>query len=435
MMKVKTLSLLICTLFLAGIIPASTCAQNPISSVANSYDSLTNDPNLIKIADAFESCDIDDDYVVFANGSLLQIYNIKTGTLTAVDLGGDIVFPKISDHKVLYFDFHYMGFKMYDIETGEKTEITITNWEGGDSDAFQFYGDYIVYENFNQDMYSTEIYLYNMATGLTLQLTDCPDMDYAENPCIYKNHVVWQRWEGNVNDIFMYDIESQEYTRITNTSEFASETFPSIYENILSYSYFYYDKVNGTQLYALKTYDVSSGVETTILTGENATGTTPEIYGSIIAYSQVGVSLNLYDLTTHTDTAIYEGTWLSYPWNLNGYYIAFTIVDDGIYLYKYNELPVIEIENITGGLFKVSAVIKNTGDVPISGVDWSLLLDGGLIILGRESSGTIATIEPGATAEISSKVIFGFGKTALNVRVGTEAKSQNATVFFVFIKT
>ncbi|KYK32147.1 MAG: hypothetical protein AYK22_09290 [Thermoplasmatales archaeon SG8-52-3] len=137
----------------------------------------------------------------------------------------------------------------------------------------------------------------------------------------------------------MYNIDSKKYTRVTNTSQFESETFPSIYDNNIVYGYLYYDKVNGTKIYGLKMYNITSGFETTILTGEESTGSTPEIFENIIAYSEVGVSLSLYDLKTNYDTSIYEGDMLAYPWNLNELYVLFTIVTDGVYIYKFNSPP------------------------------------------------------------------------------------------------
>jgi hypothetical protein len=438
-MEIKIISLLICALFLISIFTGVTTAKNLIrndTNVANLTADLEADPDLIKIIDGDPVCDMDNDFVVYAEDANLYIYNIKTGEIDTVQVGGNIVFPKIYAHRVVYYDFLYMGFKMYNINTSEKTDLIVTNWDGGESDSFQFFGDYIVYENYDPDLYSTEIFLYNIVTSENIQLTDSPGEDYSENPSIYNNIVAWQLSEGVLNDIVMYNIDSKEYTRVTNTSQFESETFPSIYDNTIVYSYFYYDKVNGTILYGLKMYNATTGDETTILTGEEPTGSTPEIFGNIIAYSEPSVSLRLYNLITNNDTLIYEGEMLSYPWNLNDNYVLFTVVQDGAYLYKYNHplLPVIEIGNVTGGLFKVNAVIKNTGGAAATNISWSIKLTGGLIILGKESTGTIPTIAAGATADISSKLILGFGKTVVAVTAGTATESQNATVLFVFIK-
>ena len=98
-------------------------------------------------------------------------------------------------------------------------------------------------------------------------------------------------------------------------------------------------------------------------------------------------------------------------------------------------VPVIEIGTITGGLFKVKAIIKNTGDAAATDVDWKIQLTGGLIILGKESTGTIPTLNASGEVTVSSKLIVGFGKTVVKVTADTATKSQNATVLLVFIKT
>ena len=97
--------------------------------------------------------------------------------------------------------------------------------------------------------------------------------------------------------------------------------------------------------------------------------------------------------------------------------------------------PTIEIGAITGGLFKVKAVIENNGAVAATNVSWGIDLAGGIIILGKASSGTIPTIAAGGTATITSKMIVGFGKTVITVTAGTATKTQNATVLLIFIKT
>jgi len=96
--------------------------------------------------------------------------------------------------------------------------------------------------------------------------------------------------------------------------------------------------------------------------------------------------------------------------------------------------PVIEIGAITGGLFKVKAVIKNTGAGAATNVSWKIELTGGLIILGKDSFGTIATLSAGANQTVSSKFILGFGKTVVKVTADTATKSVNATVLLVYIK-
>jgi len=98
--------------------------------------------------------------------------------------------------------------------------------------------------------------------------------------------------------------------------------------------------------------------------------------------------------------------------------------------------PVIEIGAITGGLFKVKAVIKNTGSGAATNVSWGIKLTGGIIILGKQSNGTIATLAAGGEQSVTSKLILGFG-TAVTITVTADSatKTQNAMVLLIFIKT
>jgi len=99
---------------------------------------------------------------------------------------------------------------------------------------------------------------------------------------------------------------------------------------------------------------------------------------------------------------------------------------------------VIEIDVIKGGLFKVKTILKNMADVDINNVDWSIVLEGGLIFIGDISSGTITSIPPGGEVPISSGIILGFGETKVRVTVEipecTDTREQDARVFLFYIK-
>jgi hypothetical protein len=436
--KIQIISLLLCAVFCTSIVSGLTTTTHlkNTRSVIPSHPETSGTRELIKITNETPTCDLDADLVVYGEGGYLSLYHIQTGATEDIPVGGNIVFPKISENRVIFYDFVYMGFKIYDLTTEQTTPLIVTNWPGGESDSFQFAGDTIIYENYDTDMYSTELYLYNITTNETLQLTNTPGEDYPEKPCIYHNIVAWQLAEGNLYDIIMYNIDTQEYTRVTNTSQYASETYPAIYENTIVYSYFYYDKINGTILYALKTYDITTGEETTVFTSEEPTANSPEIYGTHVVYSAPSTRLSLYDLNTHDETTIYETFNLVQPWNINDRYIVFTVLGEGVYLYPYQTNPsTIEIQDITGGFLKVHAGIKNIGTTTLTNITWSITFTGGLVILGKDSTGTIPSIEPGATIDISSKLILGLGNTILTITADTAAVTLNATLLLVFIKT
>jgi len=101
--------------------------------------------------------------------------------------------------------------------------------------------------------------------------------------------------------------------------------------------------------------------------------------------------------------------------------------------------PILEIGNITGGLFKINAVIKNIGSVDATDVDWSIILDGGFILLGGQTTDRIDCLPAQSEISVSSDLIIGFGKTVVTVCAeipeSSAAKEQDAFVllFFIFI--
>jgi hypothetical protein len=99
--------------------------------------------------------------------------------------------------------------------------------------------------------------------------------------------------------------------------------------------------------------------------------------------------------------------------------------------------PELQIGNITGGLFKVKAIIKNAGFVDADHVVWTMTLVGGAFI-GKEAGGTILAIPAGDERTVSSPLIIGFGKTVITVTASCEgssaSKDQNATILLFFIK-
>jgi len=101
------------------------------------------------------------------------------------------------------------------------------------------------------------------------------------------------------------------------------------------------------------------------------------------------------------------------------------------------DMPILEIGNITGGLFKVSTVIRNIGGVDAIKVNWSIILNGGLILLGKETTGSILSLPAGGETKISSSLIFGFGKTVVTVTAeiseSSDAKEQDVFVFLFVI--
>jgi hypothetical protein len=91
------------------------------------------------------------------------------------------------------------------------------------------------------------------------------------------------------------------------------------------------------------------------------------------------------------------------------------------------EDPILEIGAISGGI-GVTSSVKNVGDGDATDVEWSITLDGGLIILGKETTGDIATIEVDGEEEIKSGLVLGIGKPTITVAAEcAEGSSDEAT--------
>ena len=78
--------------------------------------------------------------------------------------------------------------------------------------------------------------------------------------------------------------------------------------------------------------------------------------------------------------------------------------------------PKVEIENITGGLFRINTVVTNTGTEDAVGLEWKISLSGnGFILLGKETSGKLPILPVGEERTISSGIILGLGDVEITV--------------------
>lgn len=109
-----------------------------------------------------------------------------------------------------------------------------------------------------------------------------------------------------------------------------------------------------------------------------------------------------------------------------------------IYYATTEKLPNLVIDSVSGGI-GVSAVITNTGDATATNIDWSISLTG-LVFLGGEASGTIASLAPGESATISSGFPFGFGSIDVGITAqcaegasASASKEGKLLLFFVML--
>lgn len=94
----------------------------------------------------------------------------------------------------------------------------------------------------------------------------------------------------------------------------------------------------------------------------------------------------------------------------------------------YAPLPsaIITVGTIAGGM-GVSATVTNAGTEPGSSIDWTITLSG-LVFVGAETTGTIATLPAGGETTISTGLVFGIGPTTIAVTAGGASSSASGFV-------
>jgi len=100
--------------------------------------------------------------------------------------------------------------------------------------------------------------------------------------------------------------------------------------------------------------------------------------------------------------------------------------------YKVNiSTPVPPITIVIKGGIGVSAKIKNTGTENLSNVQWSIHLEGGIVLIGKEKNGTI-DLTAGEEKTVSSFVL-GFGPSTITATASSINQTANGFVFLIFV--
>jgi len=116
--------------------------------------------------------------------------------------------------------------------------------------------------------------------------------------------------------------------------------------------------------------------------------------------------------------------------------IAFTDTRNGNYDIYYTPFvaaptPIIVIDSISGG-FGVTAVIKNIGDAPTENFNWSMTIEGNILIGNKAITG-IATLPPSVSMAIQ-RFMVGFGAVTVTVTIDTATKTKDFKLFLIYLK-
>jgi hypothetical protein len=101
--------------------------------------------------------------------------------------------------------------------------------------------------------------------------------------------------------------------------------------------------------------------------------------------------------------------------------------------------PELDIDIIRGGFFRARAAIKNIGGADATNVEWNMVFHGGLILLGKSTTGVIDIIPAGGQETIESNRIIGFGPTIcfVNTEEGwgsTDDRDQSGFLLGIYVR-
>ncbi len=100
------------------------------------------------------------------------------------------------------------------------------------------------------------------------------------------------------------------------------------------------------------------------------------------------------------------------------------------------QAPTLDIGIISGGLFKVKAIVKNVGSLDATDISWSISLSGGAFI-GKKSEGSIPLIKAGSQETISINPIIGLGETKVTVSAtiteSSDSRTLNGKIYLFYI--
>lgn len=177
---------------------------------------------------------IDGDYVVYeswrgGSGSDIYLYDIVSGAETKITSGisGMSSHPDISGDRIVWQDNRNGGWEIYTylISRPDIGDYPLFDFEGEQSSP-AIHGNTIVWVDHRGDEFSSNIFMYDLSTGVATQITDDDD-NQQHTPDIYWPDIVYEDRRTGNSDIYLYNINTQEETQLTEDP--ADQLNPSIH--------------------------------------------------------------------------------------------------------------------------------------------------------------------------------------------------------------
>ncbi len=216
--RLTFLSIIICTLISITI---------PVKAQYNPFTQITDDdfPQHRPV--------IDGNFVVYEDTRdhvhHLYLYDIATGieiVLTSEPLV-ESVEADISGDRVVWMDNRNGNWDIYTylISRPDLGVYPLIDFQGDQTNP-AIHENTVVWEDYQEDEFRKNIFMYDLSTGIVTQITNDNDLQQHE-PDVYKHLIVWVDERNGNPDIYMYNTYTGEETRLTDDP--AEQRNPSIH--------------------------------------------------------------------------------------------------------------------------------------------------------------------------------------------------------------
>ncbi len=177
-----------------------------------------------------------------------------------------------------------------------------------------------------------------------------------------------------------------------------------------------------------------------------------ELYPSVVVYGEGATCAFIQNGDLYTTSTVDAGATWSTPERVNDetgtvveQYGSADITNLGHILWTDNRngnndiyydnvgipsVPIVNIGEISGGM-GISVVIENSGTAAANNVQWSIDLEGGLVLVGKHAEGTIPTIAADSSAIVKIPFVLGLGAVTIKVAVDGKTKDGSGTILLI----